>query len=88
VTQVAFVEPYYESVTGAQQSMLPLLTDSEEFDARLVVPSEGALADEAREQGVPVEKLVFDDEGHGITKLENRIEAYRAIVEFLSTHLE
>jgi glycosyltransferase involved in cell wall biosynthesis len=55
VTQVAFVEPYYESITGAQQSMLPLLTDTDSFDATLVVPSEGALADEARERGVSVD---------------------------------
>ncbi|WP_135854092.1 glycosyltransferase [Halorussus salinus] len=62
MTQVAFVEPYYESVTGAQQSMLPLLTDSDEFDARLVVPSEGALADEARERGVAVDVVGLPDE--------------------------
>ena len=57
-------------------------------DPRVPVGEAEQIADEAREQGVPVEKLVFDDEGHGITKLENRIEAYRAIVDFLSTHVE
>ncbi|WP_128478750.1 glycosyltransferase [Halorussus pelagicus] len=55
MTRIAFVEPYYESVTGAQQSMLPLLTDTDSFDATLVVPSEGALAAEARERGVSVD---------------------------------
>jgi len=61
VTQVAFVEPYYESVTGAQQSMLPLLTDTDSFDAQLVVPSEGALAAEARERGVSVNVVGLPD---------------------------
>ena len=42
----------------------------------------------AAEQGVPVRKLIFDDEGHGITKLENRIEAYREIVAFLDEYLK
>ena len=41
----------------------------------------------AREAGVPVRELIFEDEGHGFTKLENRIEAYAAVVEFLDTHL-
>ena len=36
---------------------------------------------------VPVETLVFDDEGHGLSKLENRIEAYSAVVEFLDEHV-
>jgi len=66
----------------------PLFVLHGKNDPRVPVDEAEQIADEAREQGVPVEKLVFDDEGHGITKLENRIEAYRAIVEFLSTHLE
>jgi dipeptidyl aminopeptidase/acylaminoacyl peptidase len=37
---------------------------------------------------VPVRELIFDDEGHGLSKLENRIEAYSAIVAFLDEHVE
>jgi dipeptidyl aminopeptidase/acylaminoacyl peptidase len=37
---------------------------------------------------VPVRQLVFEDEGHGLSKLENRIEAYSAIVTFLDEHVE
>ncbi|MGQ4555781.1 alpha/beta fold hydrolase [Halobellus sp. GM3] len=43
---------------------------------------------EAASEHVPVRELVFDDEGHGVTKLENRIEAYEAIVTFLNDVLE
>ena len=42
---------------------------------------------EATEQGVPVRKRIFDD-NHGITKLDNRIEAYREIVAFLDEYLK
>jgi dipeptidyl aminopeptidase/acylaminoacyl peptidase len=56
-------------------------------DPRVPVGEAEQIAEEAREQGVPVEKLLFDDEGHGITKLENRIEAYTAVVEFLDRHV-
>lgn len=36
---------------------------------------------------VPVETLIFEDEGHSFTKLENRIEAYTAIAAFLDEHV-
>jgi len=39
-------------------------------------------------RGVAVEFLVFDDEGHGIAKLKNKLAAYPAIVRFLDRHLE
>ena len=55
-------------------------------DPRVPVGEAEQIAEEAAEH-VPVEKLVFDDEGHGITKLENRIEAYSKVVEFLDEHV-
>jgi dipeptidyl aminopeptidase/acylaminoacyl peptidase len=53
------------------------------------VPVEEAerIADAVEERGVPVEKMIFEDEGHGLSKRENRIEAYTAIVEFLDSHV-
>jgi len=45
------------------------------------------IIEDAREQGVPVRKLIFPDEGHGFSKLENRIDAYSAVVEFLDEHV-
>jgi dipeptidyl aminopeptidase/acylaminoacyl peptidase len=56
-------------------------------DPRVPVGEAEQIAERAREQGVPVEKLVFEDEGHGISKLENRIEAYTSVVEFLDEHV-
>jgi len=56
-------------------------------DPRVPVGEAEQIAEQAAEQGVPVEKLVFDDEGHGISKRENRIEAYTAVVEFLDDHV-
>ncbi|MEF8808444.1 S9 family peptidase [Natronomonas sp.] len=55
-------------------------------DPRVPVGEAEQIAEEAEEQGVPVRKLIFEDEGHGFTKLENRIEANRAIVDFLDEH--
>ena len=56
-------------------------------DPRVPVGEAEQIAENAREQGVPVEKLIFEDEGHGISKLENRIEAYTRVVEFLDEHV-
>ena len=56
-------------------------------DPRVPVSEAEAIVERARNQDVPVRKLIFDDEGHGFSKLENRIEAYRAIVEFLDRHV-
>jgi hypothetical protein len=38
--------------------------------------------------GVPVEYVIFADEGHGFTKKKNQIEGYRAVLKFLDTHLK
>ncbi|WP_313691432.1 S9 family peptidase [Halorarum halobium] len=65
----------------------PLFVLHGENDPRVPVGEAEQIVERAREQGVPVRKLVFEDEGHGFTKLENRIEAYRAIAEFLAEHV-
>jgi len=65
----------------------PLFILHGENDPRVPVGEARRIVEDAREAGVPVRELVFEDEGHGFTKLENRIEAYSAIAEFLDTHL-
>ena len=42
---------------------------------------------EAASEHVPVEKLICEDEGHGLSKRENRIEAYTRVVAFLDEHV-
>lgn len=56
-------------------------------DPRVPLPEAEQIVEEVRGQGVPVEQLVLEDEGHGISKLDNRIEAYTRIVEFLDEHV-
>jgi dipeptidyl aminopeptidase/acylaminoacyl peptidase len=38
--------------------------------------------------GVPVEYVVFEDEGHGFVKKENQIEAWGQILMFLDKYLK
>ncbi len=56
-------------------------------DPRVPVGEAEQIVEGAREQGVPVQKLIFEDEGHGISKLENQIAAYSQVVEFLDEHV-
>jgi dipeptidyl aminopeptidase/acylaminoacyl peptidase len=56
-------------------------------DPRVPVGEAEQVAARVGEQDVPVETLIFDDEGHGIVKRDNRIEAYTAIAEFLAEHV-
>jgi dipeptidyl aminopeptidase/acylaminoacyl peptidase len=74
-------------VTHVDEITAPLFVLHGENDPRVPVSEAHRIVEGAREAGVPVRELVFEDEGHGFTKLENRIEAYAAIVEFLDTHL-
>jgi dipeptidyl aminopeptidase/acylaminoacyl peptidase len=64
----------------------PLFVAHGENDPRVPVGEARQIAEEAAEH-VPVETLIFEDEGHGFTKLENRIEAYSAIADFLDEHV-
>ncbi|MFB6133689.1 MAG: prolyl oligopeptidase family serine peptidase [Halanaeroarchaeum sp.] len=64
----------------------PLMVLHGENDPRVPVGEAEQIAAEAAAH-VPVETRIFEDEGHGFTKLENRIEAYRSIVDFLDEYV-
>ena len=42
----------------------------------------------ARARGTDVEYIVFDDEGHGFRKKENRVRGYKSIRDFCDAHLK
>ena len=73
--------------TNIEQIDAPLFVLHGENDPRVPVGEAEQIAEKAEQQGVPVRKLIFDDEGHGFSKLENRLEAYSAIAEFLDEHV-
>jgi len=65
----------------------PLFVAHGANDPRVPVGEAEQIAEAARDQGVPVEFLVFEDEGHGFAKLENRIESAERIAAFLDEHV-
>ncbi len=65
----------------------PLLVIQGANDPRVLQAESDELVDAVRKTGVPVEYVLFPDEGHGFRKKANRIAASNAYVEFLSSHL-
>ena len=65
----------------------PLFVIHGENDPRVPVGEARQIVERAESIGVPVRSLIFEDEGHGLAKLENRIEAYGAVADFLDDHV-
>jgi dipeptidyl aminopeptidase/acylaminoacyl peptidase len=62
----------------------PLMIVHGRNDPRVPVSEAEQLAASLKARGVPVELLIFEDEGHGIIKLKNKRVMYPRVVEFLS----
>jgi len=74
-------------INNVEKIASPLFVLHGANDPRVPVGEAEQIAEQASEQGVPTRKLIFEDEGHGFTKLENKIEAYSAIAAFLDEHV-
>ena len=57
-------------------------------DPRVIKPESDDIVAAVRKNGVPVEYVVFPDEGHGFSKRKNQIEAYGRIRAFLDKYLK
>ena len=65
----------------------PLIVLQGANDPRVIKPESDEIVEAVKKNGVPVEYVVFDNEGHGFTKKANEIRANKAILEFLNQHL-
>ena len=65
----------------------PLIVLQGANDPRVIKPESDEIVEAAKKSGVPVEYVIFDNEGHGFTKKANEIRANKAILEFLDKHL-
>jgi dipeptidyl aminopeptidase/acylaminoacyl peptidase len=73
--------------TGIEQISAPLLVIQGQNDPRVVEQESRDLVERLREQGKQVDYLVFEDEGHDVLKLQNRVRCYDTIVSFFGEHL-
>ena len=65
----------------------PLMVVQGANDPRVIQPESDEIVAAVKKNGVPVDYLLFPDEGHGFSKKVNQIEANRRMVQFLDTHL-
>lgn len=65
----------------------PLLVIQGANDVRVLRQESDEIVDKVRANGVAVEYIVFDDEGHGFRSRANRITASEAYVKFLDRYL-
>jgi pimeloyl-ACP methyl ester carboxylesterase len=65
----------------------PLLVIQGANDPRVTKTDSDELVDELRTAGKHVEYLVFDDEGHDITRQGNKVRCYQTITDFFVQHL-
>ena len=83
-------EDYLRSISPlfhADKIVKPLMVLQGKNDPRVLKAESDEIVEAAKKRGVPVEYMVFDDEGHGFVKKENQIKGYRAILDFLNTYL-
>lgn len=66
----------------------PLMVLQGAQDPRVLQIESDEIVDNVRKNGVPVEYVLFEDEGHGFVKRENQIVAYEGILKFLDTYLK
>lgn len=65
----------------------PLLVVQGANDPRVLQVESDELVAAVRANDVPVEYVLFPDEGHGFLRRENRVTAQEAYLEFLDTHV-
>ncbi len=65
----------------------PLMVLQGAKDPRVLQVESDEIVAGVKKNGVPVEYVLFEDEGHGFVKKENQIEAYGKILKFLDKYL-
>ncbi|PKA83879.1 dipeptidyl aminopeptidase/acylaminoacyl peptidase [Ulvibacter sp. MAR_2010_11] len=66
----------------------PLIVLQGTQDPRVLKIESDEIVEGVKKNGVPVEYVLFEDEGHGFVKKENQIEAYGKIRAFLDKYLK
>ncbi len=66
----------------------PLFVIQGANDPRVIRSESDDIVAAVEKNGVPVEYVVFDDEGHGFTKKKNQIEGWSATLKFLDSYLK
>lgn len=72
----------------AEKIRKPLMVLQGANDPRVLKVESDEIVEKVKSNDVPVEYVIFEDEGHGFSKKENEIEAYGKILDFLDEYLK
>jgi dipeptidyl aminopeptidase/acylaminoacyl peptidase len=72
----------------AEKIKKPLIVLQGANDPRVLKVESDEIVKAAREKGVPVEYIVFEDEGHGFVNKANQIKGYKSVLDFLDKYLK
>ena len=72
----------------ADQVKNPVMVLQGSKDPRVLQIESDEMVAEIEKNGVPVEYVLFEDEGHGFVKKENQIESNQRILEFCDKYLK
>jgi len=72
----------------AENVIKPLMVLQGANDPRVLQIESDEIVEAVKKNGVPVEYVIFPDEGHGFMKKENEINGYGQILEFLDKYLK
>ena len=71
----------------AKNIVRPLLVLQGKNDPRVLQVESDEIVAAAKANGVPVEYIVFDDEGHGFRNKKNQLRGYKAALDFCDRYL-
>lgn len=71
----------------ADKITAPLMVLQGANDPRVLKVESDEIVAAVKKKGVPVEYVLFPDEGHGFVRKENEIKGYTKVLEFLDLHL-
>jgi dipeptidyl aminopeptidase/acylaminoacyl peptidase len=75
-------------ITHVDRMRAPLFIIHGANDPRVPVGEARQIHEVLRGKGVATEMLIYDNEGHGLARLENRLEAYPRVLAFLDRVLQ
>ncbi len=78
----------YSPLLHATNIKKPLMVLQGANDPRVLKKESDEVVETVKKNGVPVEYIVFPDEGHGFIKKENEIKGYGQILLFLNKYLK
>jgi dipeptidyl aminopeptidase/acylaminoacyl peptidase len=73
---------------NAENIKVPLMVLQGANDPRVLKVESDEVVAAAKKNGVPVEYIVFPDEGHGFVKKANEIKGYSAVIAFLDKYVK